>query len=532
MRLHTRLSASHTLPVLLVTAALALLLAALVKVSVVLGTLSETELETLRDEGALHRAIWGLDVAMRRAHDDCSRGTQSEEPRARIAERTAAVEETLLTAPDAAVFAPLAAAYLALGRELRKAPALCATLLSEVTERQREALDEQVTDLWVSRLQILHAAVSRKEEEARRIGVTAAWLGLSLALVSLVLALVVARRLARSLSQPLTSLADIARRVGHGDFHTPVHVDGPLEIRELAIDLERMREQLAQLDALKQGFLASVSHELRTPLSKIREALALLGDGVVGAMDPRQLRVLSIARSACEREIRMVATLLDLSRLRSGSPVRLRDGSSIDAIVLSAVADEMPDAEQRGVTIRTTFDGGDAPPRPLDPILLERAIANLVRNAVAVSRRGQTVQVRRLLTHGGDGSPAVSIQVEDEGPGVPEQIRKMIFEPFVTQAVPQSGKALGVGLGLALAREVARAHGGDLTLDERADRGARFVLRLPPLRSRERPDPGRDAGDRLPDIPARDQPSGTGASLTQPVGSQEPPLTGGASHAA
>src|SRR5690606_35380133 len=130
-------------------------------------------------------------------------------------------------------------------------------------------------------------AVNAKEEEARNLGVTAAWGGLTLTLASLLVAWRVARRLARSLNQPLMALSASARRVGGGDLATPIAVHGPIEIRELADDLERMRQQLAQLDALKQGFLASVSHELRTPLSKIREALALMQDGVVGSMEPR-----------------------------------------------------------------------------------------------------------------------------------------------------------------------------------------------------------------------------------------------------
>jgi len=228
---------------------------------------------------------------------------------------------------------------------------------------------------------------------------------------------------------------------------------------------------------LKQGFLASVSHELRTPLSKIREALSLMQDGVVGSMEARQLRVLDIARQACEREIRMVSTLLDLSRLRSGSPVRLRDGTSVDAVMESAIEDERFEADQKGVALVLERDG-EAPTARLDPILLERAFANLIRNAVAVSQGGQQVTVRRTVVTD-EGGRYVHVTVADQGPGVPEAIRKIMFEPFVTQAVPQSGKSLGIGLGLALAREIARAHGGDLGLDTRVERGAGFIMTLP-----------------------------------------------------
>lgn len=478
-RLLTRLSLSHTLPVLLVTVALSVLLAATVKVTAVLSALNETELVTLRNEGRLHRAMWDIDLALRHAQHDCSVGVRLSRARVSLAPLAEVLRQTIASAPADAAMLPMAADYLALAREV-DAGAVCDLLLGRSADTRREQLDENLTNLWVTRLQVLHDAVTQKEEEARSIGTAATWIGLALALVSLVLALVVARQMARSVSLPLVSLAATAQRVGTGDFRTPVAVDGPLEVQLLASELERMRQRLAELDALKQGFLASVSHELRTPLSKIREALALLGDGVVGELDARQSRVVDIARVACEREIRMVATLLDLSRLREGSPLRLRDGSSIDAVIDGAVADEAPEAEQRGVALEVVRRG-EAPHRRLDPVLLERAIANLVRNAVSVSQRGQRVRVERSWEPPADGAGdgRILVTIHDDGPGVPAAIREIVFDAFVTHSVPQPGRALGVGLGLALAREIARAHGGDLELVDGAGAGATFRLWLP-----------------------------------------------------
>lgn len=480
-RLITRLSLSHTLPVLLVTAAVAVLLTATFKVTVVLSALNESELVTLRNEGRLHRAMWDLDVALRHAHDTCAEGVHHPDARRDLARLAEVLRQTVETAPHDAAMLPMAGDYLALAREVDTG-AVCGVLLDRAADTRRGQLDENLTNLWVTRLQVLHDAVTQKEEEARRIGTAATRMGLALALVSLLLALLVARQMARSVSLPLVSLAETARRVGTGDFHTPVAVDGPLEVQALADELERMRQRLAQLDSLKQGFIASVSHELRTPLSKIREALALLGDGVVGELDARQARVVEIARVACEREIRMVVTLLDLSRLRSGNPVRPREGSSIDAVVDRAVADEAPDADARGVTVEVVRRG-EAPHRPLDPVLLERAIANIVRNAVSVSRRGQRVLVDRAWLPATDESDdgRIVVTVHDDGPGVPAAIREIVFDPFVTHAVPEPGRTLGIGLGLALAREIARAHGGDLELDN-AGSGATFRLWLPASR--------------------------------------------------
>jgi len=492
-RLLTRLSLSHTVPVLLVTAALAVLLLATVKISAVLSALNETELVILRNEGRLHRAMWDIDVALRHAQHDCSNGVRRSEARVSLAPLAEALRQTIESAPIDAAMRPMAEDYLALAREVDTS-AVCDLLLATAADTRREQLDENLTNLWVTRLQVLHDAVTQKEEEARSIGTAATWIGLALALVSLVLALLVARQMARSVSLPLVSLAETARRVGTGDFRTPVAVDGPLEVQMLANELERMRQRLAELDALKQSFLASVSHELRTPLSKIREALALLGDGVVGELDVRQARVVAIARVACEREIRMVATLLDLSRLREGSPLRLLEGSSIDAIIDAALADEAPEAEQRGVTIEVERRG-EAPRPRLDPVLLERAIANLVRNAVSVSARGQRVLVERTWEPPADGldDGCIGVTIRDNGPGVPADIREIVFDAFVTRTVPQSGRTLGIGLGLALAREIARAHSGDLVLLGGSGGGATFRLWVPVPRRAAPPAPSERA---------------------------------------
>ena len=493
MRLFTRLLISHWIPPLVLTFALGLALTALLRVGVVLSTLNASELETLRDEGALHRAAWGLDVEMRHAVSSCRRGDPPSEVRRAVSSKVGALRSVLHEAPRLpAPMREVVQGYLSAATEALAGDP-CETLHESALRMRVTQLDERLTELWVERLSELHRAVNEKESDARQIAVNAAWMGIPLALLSFVLAMWMARQMAQVLEEPLATLAQAAQRVGRGDFDTPARVvGGPPEILALAKDLDRMRTELQQLDTLKQGFLASVSHELRTPLSKIREGLALLHDGALGPLDERQLRVVQIARAACEREIVMVTTLLDLSRLRAGSPVRMSAGTSIDAVVNAAVEGERLEAQQRGVLIELDLqrDSGSC---LLDPALMERAIANLVRNAVAVSARGQAVRVESVILGspaGSDTAPAsnsdsriVRIRVSDDGPGVPAEIRSKLFDAFVTRPVPRSGKSFGSGIGLALAREVARAHGGDLSLrDAISDThgpGAIFELWVP-----------------------------------------------------
>ncbi|MBX3270717.1 MAG: HAMP domain-containing histidine kinase [Sandaracinaceae bacterium] len=475
MRLFTRLVVSHTVPLLVLTAALALVLVALGRLTQRIADLGEDELNTLGREGALHHANWDLDLAMRASVGRCARGQDAQALADVGSARDALHAQLDRSRPVSDPLADASRGYLALA-DRALASDVCGA--GPEVEAARDELDARITTIWVERLAELNAAARAEEVEAHTLGVSALVGGVLLAAIAIVLAFATARRMAREIGEPLAAISATSRRLAKGDFGQPVEASGPAEIEELADELEAMRVRLAELDSLKQGFLASVSHELRTPLSKIREALALLADGATGPLSDRQTRVVSIARTACEREIRLVTTLLDLSRLRAGVPLRRRPDASIDDIVSLAVADEEGEAKARKVSLETAREGGAAPKGPLDEVLVERAVANLVRNAVAVSKSGQTVRVVRSIERV-DGSPTAVVRVSDQGPGVPESVRKMLFEPFVTVPVEGSPKAVGVGLGLSLSREVARAHGGELELDAGEAGGATFVLRLP-----------------------------------------------------
>ena len=477
MRLSTHLVLSHSAPVLLLILALGLALAALVRITVVLTTLRDAELVLIQEEGELHAAAWAVDVGMRHGEAACLRGENPDGVARAVEEKAVALRRVAANASTGAIHT-LALGYIEAADRLDSTNA-CVLLTGELRTR-RAWLDEQLTNQWVARLQELHDAVDEKEGEARSVAITASWVGIPVAAMAIILAALIALRMARLVTLPLGSLARLAKRVGRGDFRSRMAVDGPTEDVDLAHELELMREKLAQLEALKQGFVASVSHELRTPLSKVREALALLEDGAVGPTDERQMRVIRIARSACESEIRLVTTLLDLSRLRAGGPLQLREDVSIDHILASAIDDEHQDAVARGVAIDFEPDDQRVLCR-LDPMLMERVVANLVRNAVAVSKKGQRVTVSRRIELDGPSRPGpwACITVADRGPGVPDEVRETLFDAFVTQPVPKTGKALGVGLGLALAQEVALGHGGTLDLDDTVEQGACFVLWLP-----------------------------------------------------
>lgn len=453
-----------------------------------LRELRDDELGAIDEQQTLHRSMWAVEVAMRHASDACDRGAPEESVRPPLARSLRALRDNdRHVGPHVgAQMRQLGLRYEALASQ-SLADNACVVLRTAQSRAARNALDEELTDLWIAQSFELHREIALRETRARSTGQRSLAIGAVLTVAATLVVAWIARWLTRSVAGPLARIAKDASRLGRGDFAPIEPVEGPSEVKELADELEHMRTALAALDALKESFVASVSHELRTPLAKIREALALLEDGTAGALAPTQAPLVAIARRACESQITLVTNLLDLSRLRAASVVQMHTEGSLLDVVREAIAAERDDAQSRQVTIELEHEQG-AYARTMDAPLVERAVANLIRNAVHASPSGSTVRVRARLA---DAPPRewireprarsrwACVRVEDVGPGVAEELRDKVFEPFVT--TQSSGRRVGIGLGLALVREVARAHGGDARIAETADgeRGARFELWLP-----------------------------------------------------
>jgi two-component system, NtrC family, sensor histidine kinase GlrK len=478
MRLGTRLGLTHGALVALLMVLLVVMLQGLLRMLAVMSTVSAERLSTLDAEEELHRAAWGIELALRHGRLSCANGESESLVRKSITDARAAFLTSFASHGAAAPARQrdAAAKYETLADEsLSVSP--CTFLSSPASDRRRTLLDEEMTDAWIDRLQELHSDVKATEQRARSIGQWTALSGVVVAVLGAVSAIVVATSTARSITRPIARLAADATRLGEGSLAEPITaVGGPPEIEGLRRNLERTREKLLGVDRLKQAFLASVSHELRSPLGRLREALALLGDGIVGELTPEQSRVVDLAGRACEQEVRIVEALLDMSRVSSGLPVQREAGCDIERVVAAAVESEQPAALERGVDIRVIREG--VPPTlTLDSALIERAVANLVRNAVSVSpRKGEVRVVIGVRGTGDEG--IVRVDVIDEGPGVGASIVGRIFQPFTAVGVEKAQRPAGIGLGLSLAREVARAHGGDLEL-ARAETATTFRLELP-----------------------------------------------------
>jgi two-component system, OmpR family, sensor kinase len=282
-----------------------------------------------------------------------------------------------------------------------------------------------------------------------------------LALVaSVTVIVVVMARLTRS----HMAIASTALRVSEGDLSARVGIrEGDEEIVGLSTNIDHMVERLQRLMEAQHNFIAHAAHELRSPLTTIHGSLALALRQPRGADEYR--RMIEDALESTKHLNHLAEDLLLLARIQAGDeetePVVLAEP------VYEAVESVRGAADARNVRVEVHAQPTCVDGRPRD---LERMIRNLVENAVRHSPEGASVRVDMMSKN-----DKVRISVEDEGPGVAPASREVIFQPFTRG---ESTHVEGAGLGLAIAREIARRHGGDIWV-EAASKGARFVSELP-----------------------------------------------------
>ena len=226
-------------------------------------------------------------------------------------------------------------------------------------------------------------------------------------------------------------------------------------------------EALRRSDAVKTAVLRSVSHDLRSPITAITtatEVLRELGDSL--SDDDRDELVAAILAQV-QRLDRLVANLLELSRLEAGAATPARELWTVDGLVARVLDVLAADEDRVDVDLPD-----DIPPVEVDPGQIERALVNVIENALKFSDPATRVALR-ATTEGGE----VFLRVTDSGPGIPAHERERVFEPFVRGALADGDR--GSGLGLAIARGFVALNGGRLWVEPSLTGGAEFVLTLP-----------------------------------------------------
>jgi signal transduction histidine kinase len=257
----------------------------------------------------------------------------------------------------------------------------------------------------------------------------------------------------RGVTRPLAVLGNAAEELGRDIQRPPLDESGPLEVRRAAQAFNTMQSRLARFLRDRAQLLAAVSHDLKTPITRLRLRAELIED-------PQQQA--KFLRDLDEMEGMTRATLEFLRHANTREAVQPVD---VQALVETLQAD----AEALGQEVQIQGTAGS--PYPARALALQRCLANLLDNAHKYGRRA-TVTVD-------DNAERLRICVADEGPGIPEAELEQVFEPFYRLERSRSRETGGAGLGLSIARDVARAHGGDLVLRNRPNGGLEAVLTLP-----------------------------------------------------
>jgi signal transduction histidine kinase len=283
---------------------------------------------------------------------------------------------------------------------------------------------------------------------------------LALGLSALLIGLFLAAAISRTVTRPLEALAAGARALGKGDFNYTLTAEGAVEVRDLGLAFERMRQELkrTQSELIEAERLAtigrmasSVSHDLRHHLSAIYANAEFMS--LPRTSNEERLDLLLEVKEGVQGMTDLIESLLLFSQ--AGQTLQL-GYESISLLVERTIHNVRQHPQGRDVEIRATLGSVDA---WVDSRKLGRAIYNLVLNACQAARAGAAPGL--VIVTLSEDKERVAVIISDSGAGVPESIRQTLFQPFVS-----SGKENGVGLGLTLAHHIAQEHGGEVTLDE------------------------------------------------------------------
>lgn len=273
------------------------------------------------------------------------------------------------------------------------------------------------------------------------------WLGRTLLILLVVVAgaALTAWLLFRQITRPVTALAVASDQFAAGMPAEPLPETGPPELRRATAAFNRMRQRIGELLAERNSMLGAIAHDLRTPLTRLRLRLEDLPDDT--------------ARSRAEADVQAMEMMLRETLAYAKDVAGVEQVTDLDfaALVRTAI-DDLSDSGREA-----HYDGPDRLVLRGRPTALRRAVDNLLLNAVTY---GGIAEVTL-----GTGGGQVRLTIADRGPGIPAAMRERVFEPFFRLETSRSRATGGTGLGLALARGIFRAHGGDIRLEDRQGGG-------------------------------------------------------------
>ncbi|MBN1569995.1 MAG: HAMP domain-containing histidine kinase [Acidobacteria bacterium] len=374
-------------------------------------------------------------------------------------------------------------------RQLQQNPPGEGAVLPQDLQEDFESLQTQTYSVYQSGLRSMGEEVemSRKTSDA-----AALILGCSV-FAALSISILVSFFIFRSISNPLTHLTEGTRAIAEGKFYYRLDTSRNDEFAQLAKDFNTMTRRLNELDEMKKDFVSHVSHELKAPLVSMQETIQLLLGQIPGPLTEKQRRLLELNLQSGQRLTSMIGNLLDLSKIEAGVIDYEMKDQNLIPLVQNAIAEIEVHANEKQVQIETAF--------PDEPLLVEcdggrimQVIVNLVGNAVKFSSKKGIVRigveaVKKVpeTMPGHMSNPGLKssndrnyglVTVADFGVGVPDSEKDKIFEKFYQVKKGKRIAGQGVGLGLAISRNIVDAHRGAIWVEDNPSGGSRFRLLL------------------------------------------------------
>jgi signal transduction histidine kinase len=272
--------------------------------------------------------------------------------------------------------------------------------------------------------------------------------------------------LSRRLTKPVLALSDAADQVAAGRYDARLpETRSRDEIGHLTDRFREMTQRLAESQRRERNFLMVVSHELRTPVTAIRGHVEALREGLAEDPEAREAS-LDVIRAETDRLARLVRDVLDLARMEADQFTLEEQEVELKRLLEQAYQSFTEEARRRGIDYECSLGANPVISTDGDRVL--QIVSNLLDNAFAWTPDGGRIALELASSNG-----SIAVSVSDSGPGIGPEERERIFRPFWSRAGD------GTGLGLPIARQLARALGGELALESEPGQGSRFELRLP-----------------------------------------------------
>jgi signal transduction histidine kinase len=274
-------------------------------------------------------------------------------------------------------------------------------------------------------------------------------------------------------------------------MHLATVTDNYRQLEEKNRNLQVAYDRLKELDRLKSNFLGTVSHELRTPLTSIIGYSEMLAEGITGELNPEQTDFVTTIHEKGEQLLQLITSLLDLSKLESGTMAMRRKLSEIHPVLAEVQSTCLPNALKKGVKLVLDLDPQGCE-LSADPERLRQVFINLVDNAIKFTPKDGTVTIETRVIDDVDGDDAtegfsllspmdksVRVRVLDTGIGIPAHERPKVFDPFYQVDSSSTREYGGTGLGLSIVKRLVEGHGGTVGIEANEPTGAVFVVVLP-----------------------------------------------------